>query len=46
MYTVNSYVNQTHLIDGKYTNCLYTTPLLVNQTVIFHAPAKTYILTC
>ena len=30
----------THLIDGKYTNCLYTTPLLVNQTVIFHSPAK------
>ena len=30
----------THLIDGKYTNCLYTTPLLVNQTVVFHSPAK------
>ena len=30
----------THLIDGKYTNCLYTTPLLVNQTVICHSPAK------
>ena len=30
----------THLIDGKYTNCLYTTPLLVNQTVIFHSPSK------
>ena len=30
----------THLIDGKYTNCLYTTPLLVNQTIIFHSPAK------
>ena len=25
----------THLIDGKYTNCL-----LVNQTVIFHSPAN------
>ena len=30
----------THLIDGKYTNCLYVTPLLVKQTVIFHSPAK------
>ena len=30
----------THLIDGKYTNCLYVTPLLVKQTIIFHSPAK------
>ena len=30
----------THLIDGKYTNCLYITPLLVKQTIIFHSPAK------
>ena len=42
--TIHVYCKQlcksTHLIDGKYTNCLYTTPLLVNQTVIFHSPAK------
>ena len=30
----------THLIDGKYTNCLYTTQLLVNPPVVFHSPAK------
>ena len=29
-----------HLIDGNYTNCLNTTPLLVNQTVVFNSPAK------
>ena len=33
-------LKSTHLIDGKYTNCLYTTPLLVKQTVVFHSPAK------
>ena len=42
--TIDLYCKQlcksTHLIDGKYTNCLYKTPLLVNQTVIFHSPAK------
>ena len=42
--TIDVYCKQlyesTHLIDGKYTSCLYTTPLLVNQTVIFHSPAK------
>ena len=30
----------THLIDGKYINCLYTTPPLVNLTVAFHSPEK------
>ena len=33
-------LKSTHLIDGKYTNSLYITPLLANQTVIFHSPAK------
>ena len=33
-------LKSTHLIDGKHTNCFYTTPLLINQTVIFHSPAK------
>ena len=33
-------LKSTHLIDGKYTNCLYITPLLANQTIIFHSPAK------
>ena len=33
----------THLIDGKYTNCLYATPILVKQTVIFHSPAAKLI---
>ena len=42
--TIDLYCKQlcksTRLIDGKYTNCLYKTPLLVNQTVIFHSPEK------
>ena len=33
-------LKSTHLIDGKYTNSLYITPLLANQTIIFHSPAK------
>ena len=39
-------LKSTHLIDGKYTNCLYTTPLLVNQNCYFSFTRKTYILTC
>ena len=40
IYTANRCVNQHISSMEKYTNCLYTTPQLVNQTIVLHSPSK------